>query len=479
MSAAGAISASSSMASTIVSVGGSVAAGSDQREYDYVRQVKPKHQCPMCLKPYVDPRVTQCGHTFCLRCLKNMVDPRRCPVCHSRVAPESIPSLPPNAYVEERMQQLEVYCDHRKDGCQWHGPRAALLTHRIGECQHEGSACPFGCGMHVLSGWSKAHRDVCSLAPVTCACGKRLLRKDVAEHLATACEMAQPVCEFCGVEFPNRSSIADHVGECQFTMVSCKYAAAGCLNSGVRTVMKVHELTCAFAVFDEIRQSVSDLSVRMTELNGESQALEKQHLERSGTLSELLKLFETQKAQIAHIKAKQSSLEEAQSDRGDLLARLLRKLELLGVNLDELGAPSATAATAPSATAATATALQNSATVAIPVSRRPGTVSHPDLKLSAAERGVSRTSVPGDLQLHKPGAPERPTAVFLTCRNCRSSYVSAANTAQACTYHPGKRLLTVLAGTNKEVKLWSCCGSNVKSRTVGGCKTGEHVPIPH
>eukprot|EP00796_Vickermania_ingenoplastis_P007881 gene7881-5507_t len=62
-----------------------------------VRAAVEDFECPICLEPPIAPRITECGHTFCLPCVLHVLQvareqdrPKKCPVCHAPIAAHTL-----------------------------------------------------------------------------------------------------------------------------------------------------------------------------------------------------------------------------------------------------------------------------------------------------------------------------------------------------------------------------------------------------
>ncbi|XP_033639131.1 E3 ubiquitin-protein ligase TRIM56-like [Asterias rubens] len=63
-------------------------------------------ECPICLTRFIDPKILDCQHSFCLKCLQELVDKQDpktdfiiCPVCREKTSvPDKGPSALPNSF---------------------------------------------------------------------------------------------------------------------------------------------------------------------------------------------------------------------------------------------------------------------------------------------------------------------------------------------------------------------------------------------
>jgi len=97
-------------------------------DYDFVEPPPSAFQteCPIChlilREPYL---VSCCGNNFCHSCIQQQqAENGPCPVCR-----EYNFDVFPNQGLNRTLKQLQVYCAHKKDGCQWKGELGELDQH--------------------------------------------------------------------------------------------------------------------------------------------------------------------------------------------------------------------------------------------------------------------------------------------------------------------------------------------------------------
>ena len=83
-------------------------------------------ECPICCLILREPyQVTCCGTSFCHTCTRRLqADNSPCPTCR-----EDNFEVFPNKGLNRSLKQLQVYCTHRKGGCQWRGELGELDHH--------------------------------------------------------------------------------------------------------------------------------------------------------------------------------------------------------------------------------------------------------------------------------------------------------------------------------------------------------------
>ena len=83
-------------------------------------------ECPIChlilREPYL---VSCCGTNFCYTCIQRLqADSSPCPTCREHKF-----EVFPNKGLKRSLKQLQFYCTHSKDGCQWRGELGELDHH--------------------------------------------------------------------------------------------------------------------------------------------------------------------------------------------------------------------------------------------------------------------------------------------------------------------------------------------------------------
>ena len=83
-------------------------------------------ECPICKQVLCEPyQATCCGTSFCQTCIQQWTaDKNPCPTCRGEDF-----TVFPNKGLKRSLNQLHVYCTHRKDGCTWSGELQELEQH--------------------------------------------------------------------------------------------------------------------------------------------------------------------------------------------------------------------------------------------------------------------------------------------------------------------------------------------------------------
>ena len=212
-------------------------------------------ECGICRMPLVEPRTTECEHTFCVECLSRALNERfECPRCRTPLGHATMESP---KLVINMLNEMKVHCPLRGRGCQQTVSRSDVADHVMRHCGYLLVACP-----------STHHRDIYSRLP---RCTILLPRKDLhgntcrhkmvdckhcavfscpeidmADHVKTKCPEYMIMCTDCSAIFP-RKTFDDHVTQCAEAAKACKASAYGCDFLGAADARKEHEVGCTLA----------------------------------------------------------------------------------------------------------------------------------------------------------------------------------------------------------------------------------------
>ena len=202
-------------------------------EYDFVQAAisKEDYECPVCFEILKNPFLTACcGNHFCEACIEaTKVSTNSCPFCESK---------PINGIVDRKLQrrinEMEVYCLHKKHGCSWAGTMDELTKHlaadNVNGCTYSLIPCSFSCGNQLSRhDFSKHVREECHLRPYICTfCGFSSTYADVSKHYSIC--LAYPVLcpNSCTKEKMKRGDLDRHLSSCPNELVSCFFSDMGC-----------------------------------------------------------------------------------------------------------------------------------------------------------------------------------------------------------------------------------------------------------
>ena len=201
--------------------------------YDCVFVDCPKNitiDCSICLLVLREPRLTSCcGQNFCRRCIEKVkLDGKACPLCNDA---DFIAVC--NKSLGESLNNYEVYCGHRGEGCEWSGKLVELDTHLSRACLHADVGCSFNCGTLSKRCNISAHEASCHLRPsICCYCGDPGVYEDILNKHWPVCPKYPTLCpNRCG-DTLERCHLAHHLDNiCSLSPSDCEFSQAGC---GVR-----------------------------------------------------------------------------------------------------------------------------------------------------------------------------------------------------------------------------------------------------
>ena len=247
-------------------------------------------ECSICLNMLDEPYIVECcGYRFCRKCIVTVTLSRQpCPLCKSR----SFQKLP-DKQLQRLLNQRDIHCLLKDDGCKWQGEISQLSKHLQLESKSKsvlrGSyllpgfkpiPTPRGANAsfptlsltpppHTLPSVNKSSEIPCDYVPVSCTlCSLFHRRVDMCAH-KDVCPMREVTCEYCKdhrcpykeltthyelcplypVSCPNlcnvatfyRKDLESHLkDDCPLQKVDCEYHYAGCEACMIRKEMLDH-----------------------------------------------------------------------------------------------------------------------------------------------------------------------------------------------------------------------------------------------
>ena len=183
-------------------------------------------ECPACRRILKEPCLLSCGcgRRFCRECIEQVEkDAKPCPLCNE---PKFI--FLQDRWLEDSLKKVEVWCSHKKEGCEWKGKLENLEEHLKRD--------PF----------SDNQQNGCMFEAVECVykCGECYQRRHVATHQNELCMKRPYSCGYC----QSYASIFEDVteihypqcGKYPFTLVYCPFRYSGCDTQLPRKDMPEH-----------------------------------------------------------------------------------------------------------------------------------------------------------------------------------------------------------------------------------------------
>ena len=271
--------------------------------------------CPICLLILKEPcLISCCGHKFCRECIERMTkDAKPCPLCK-----EPNFTYMRDLGLERSLKELEVWCSHKKDGCEWRGKLGKLEEHVNREMSPRSQLIMNGCGFVAVE--------------CTHKCGERFQRRHIATHQNEQCMERLYACEYCryytstfkgvteihyaqcgkypvvcpiGCDVHKMEQLERHLRDkCPLTLVNCPFHYAGCETQLPRKDMPEHmkEPVTHLTLLATVTQ---ELSIENQKLAQENQQLKGRILQRK---DESRKSIEAIQASHKKIKVKNEEL---------------------------------------------------------------------------------------------------------------------------------------------------------------------------
>ena len=208
-------------------------------EYEFVNtqtELLEELKCPICLELVSDPVQTDCGHLFCGKCIQ---EPKTCPVDRKQC------TFHKDNYNDRRVCNLKVKCPNKGRGCLWQGDLGSAARHTEVDCKYQTVECNNeGCSMKVERGQLVDHiNNTCPQRKYKCPhCSKEDTYLEVTTtHFTTCDDMPLSCPSRCGRRRLVRKNMAQHLStECPKELVACTYAIAGCQEVVKRKDLQQH-----------------------------------------------------------------------------------------------------------------------------------------------------------------------------------------------------------------------------------------------
>ena len=223
-------------------------------QYYFITEPPKSRFCPICFDLLTEPYLSDCGHHVCKLCRTRLIASNNdvCPECRE---PDALSNARLNKFLQREINDLNVRCQHHREGCEWTGEVRDLQSHLDPDkrkCDYILLPCSFGCGERIRSGAMRDHKKrYCTKHQMSCKYCSYCSSYDIvtAKHL--------PICLQVPVTCPNnckkglkRERLQAHINECPLQVISCPFTSAGCTVKLPRNEMEKHEAT---AVCEHLR----------------------------------------------------------------------------------------------------------------------------------------------------------------------------------------------------------------------------------
>ena len=236
-------------------------------------------ECSVCLCVLREPYLLDCcGYSFCKSCIEPIKSEKKpCPLCGVHFT-----TCIPDKRLQRTLNDFQVYCSHKEEGCEWAGQLANLAQHlnvnplheaeRLSGCQLTSLDCKH-CGECFQRRELVYHEtSVCSQRPYSCeyCCDFTSTFEDVtSNHLSVCPDRPVPCSNGCGSS-PLLKLLKDHLKKCPLEVIECAFNYAGCSEKLPRKDMSEH-ITQSLAIHMSLmatshRQEVVKLNQRISEV---------------------------------------------------------------------------------------------------------------------------------------------------------------------------------------------------------------------
>ena len=311
-------------------------------------------ECSVCLCVLREPYLLDCCcYSFCKSCIEPIKSEKKpCPLCAVHFT-----TCIPDKRLQRTLNDFQVYCSHKEEGCEWAGQLANLAQHlnvnplhkaeRLSGCQLTSLDCKH-CGEWFQRRELVYHEtSVCSQRPYSCEyCHdfKSTFKDVTSNHLSVCPDRPVPCSNGCGSS-PLLKLLKDHLKECPLEVIECAFSYAGCSEKLLRKDMPEH-ITQSLAIHMSLqatshRQEVVKLNQRISELEAEVAEL---RIANQNLVAEVGRESRDQKLTIHHCtlreeikKAQAETKQEITSERKSDIAALHSHVGLVPFNVTVTG----------------------------------------------------------------------------------------------------------------------------------------------
>ena len=274
-------------------------------DYNFVQDLPDAYLCQVCLKVLQEPHVTECcGQHYCKACLENWFSQNRgrktCPQCRATNFNHMIYKP-----LQRQINELEVYCTNRSNGCQATMQLSNLDNH-LNICQYCILACPNNCGTSVMRKDLDAHlNNWCQLRRVGCSYCELPVRVIQYWDHTRSCHQRPVQCpRQCGASTLRYCDLPSHEDCCPNMPVPCEFYEAGCKQELLRKDYADHMVanttnhlatiySSLKAKCDYLKTNCDNLKANCDKLQQENEALKQENRQLQSQTTRLKTDFET------------------------------------------------------------------------------------------------------------------------------------------------------------------------------------------
>ena len=212
---------------------------------EFVKDPSEDFDCPVCFQIMQDPFLTACcGNHFCKVCMESTKEKNnRCPFCKEKRIAGIV-----DKKLQRQMNELQVHCVKRQNGCRWSGDLGKLSGHlnmdeEDGQCKYVLLSCPLTCGKKLFRYELRKHTSKeCQFRTCTCKfCGYSSTYEEVTTEHYSECENYPIVCpNACTKRKLKRGNLNEHLLTCPDEVVPCSFSEMGCNEKIKRQCLQEH-----------------------------------------------------------------------------------------------------------------------------------------------------------------------------------------------------------------------------------------------
>ena len=165
-------------------------------DYNFVDDLDPKFECPICLLCQRDPHQTSCGHRFCYSCILTWLNEgRTCPKDNCSLGEGDISA---DTMAHREIMQLLVHCPFQDNGCK--------TVKRLADAENHAAQCSVKLQKKPANGGVISRLE----SSVTCgSCGEAVDEEGGDQHKPLICPNELIACPYtsmgCEEKIPRRS----------------------------------------------------------------------------------------------------------------------------------------------------------------------------------------------------------------------------------------------------------------------------------
>lgn len=196
--------------------------------------------CPLCSQILFNPVGTPCGHQFCHDCILTHVrEHQTCPVSKAKL---ELKDIKMSLLYMNIIENLDVTCVNKSEGCSWEGKFRDLQAHFRNECRYTQVKCQYKqCRFWDQRRKIRLHTRKCPHRQVKCRYCQEIMTQAALEKHSKQCKVLEVECYLkCGTVLKRKHMKQHHLNDCPNFKIPCEYRQFGCHFVSKRKDMLVH-----------------------------------------------------------------------------------------------------------------------------------------------------------------------------------------------------------------------------------------------